>query len=65
MRETDTTPPNTGRERSQAAQYRAEAIRILLALAEVDPTVSGATLILPDGTVAHIDAATLGRGDSA
>jgi len=40
---------------------RATAIRILLTLAEVDPTVSGATLILPDGSAIYLDAAQLRR----
>lgn len=44
---------------------RAAAIRVLLALAEVDPTVSGATLILPDGSVTYLNAATLLRGGRA
>lgn len=48
-----------------AEDSRAVAIRILLALAEVDPSVSGATLILPDGTVTHLGAAQLRRGGVA
>ena len=44
---------------------RAAAIHILPALAEVDPTVSGATLILPDGSVTYLDAALLRRGGRA
>jgi hypothetical protein len=44
---------------------RAAAIRILLALAEVDPTISGATLILPDGSTAYLDATQLRRGGAA
>jgi hypothetical protein len=44
---------------------RAMAIRILLALAEVDPTISGATLILPDGSTAYLDATQLRRGGAA
>jgi hypothetical protein len=44
---------------------RAAAIRILLALAEVDPTVSAATLILPDGSIAQLDLAQLQRGGRA
>jgi hypothetical protein len=48
-----------------AEDRRATAIRILLALAEVDPTVSGATLVLPDGSVTYLDAATLRRGGRA
>jgi hypothetical protein len=44
---------------------RATAIRILLALAEVDPTISGATLILPDGSTAYLDATQLQRGGAA
>ncbi len=41
---------------------RAAAIRILLALVDVDPTVSGATLIMPDRTVTYLDAAQLRQG---
>ena len=33
---------------------RAAAIRILLALADVDPTISAAKLILPDGSIAQL-----------
>ena len=44
---------------------RAGAVRILLALAEVDPTVSGATLILPDGRTEFADAEALRRGGRA
>jgi hypothetical protein len=44
---------------------RAAAIRILLALAEVDPTISGVSLILPDGSVAYLDAAQMRRGGAA
>ena len=44
---------------------RAVAIRMLLALAEVDPTISGATLVLPDGSVTYLDAAQLRRGGTA
>ncbi len=69
MLNSTTTRPAKGASLEQAdqrdAQRRAEAIRILLALAEVDPTISGATLIQPDGTVMHIDAATLRRGGRA
>jgi hypothetical protein len=45
--------------------HRATAIRILLALAEVEPTISGATLTLPDGSVTHLDAAQMRRGGAA
>lgn len=48
-----------------AEDHRAAAIRVLLALAEVDPTVSGATLILPDGSLTYLDAAALRRGGVA
>jgi hypothetical protein len=44
---------------------RATAIRILLALAEVDLTISGASLILPDGSVTYLDAAQMRRGGAA
>jgi hypothetical protein len=44
---------------------RAAALRILLALVDVDPTISGATLILPDGSVTHFDARQLRRGGQA
>ena len=41
---------------------RAEAIRILLALAEIDPTVSGTTLILPDGRTEYLEVEKLRQG---
>jgi hypothetical protein len=44
---------------------RAAAIRILLALADVDPTIGGATLVLPDGSVTHLDVEHLQRGRRA
>ena len=44
---------------------RAVAIRILLALVEVDPTVSSAALILSDGSIARLDAAQLRRERTA
>jgi hypothetical protein len=44
---------------------RVAAIRILLALAEVDPTISGATLILPDGSMTYLAAAQMRRGGQA
>jgi len=48
-----------------ADDSRAAAIRILLALAHVDPTVSGATLILTAGSVTYLDAAAMRRGGQA
>ena len=45
-----------------AEDHRAEAIRILLALAEVDPTVSGTTLILSDGRTEYLDVEKLRQG---
>ena len=48
-----------------AEDARAAAIRVLLALADADPTLSGATLILPDGSVTYLNAATLLRGGRA
>jgi hypothetical protein len=44
---------------------RVDAIDFLLALAQADPTVSAATLILPDGTVTFLDTAALRRGGQA
>ena len=38
---------------------------MLLALAEVDPTISGATLVLPDGSMTYLDTAQLRRGGTA
>jgi hypothetical protein len=38
---------------------------MLLALAEVDPTIGGATLILPDGSTTYLDAAQLRQGGAA
>jgi hypothetical protein len=34
-----------------------DAMRLLAALAAADPTVSGVTLILPDGSMRYLDAA--------
>jgi len=39
--------------------HRVMAMRILLALAEVDPTVAGSALILPDGSATDLDLAKL------
>ena len=54
------TPMSNSQQRPLAAtaiaseDRRAAAIRILLALAEVDPTVCAAKLILPDGSIARL-----------
>jgi hypothetical protein len=48
-----------------AEDRRAAALRILLALVDADPTVSGASLILPDGSVTYLDAAQLRRDGQA
>jgi hypothetical protein len=44
---------------------RTVAIQMLLALAKVDPTICGATLILPDGSMTCLDAAQMRRGGTA
>jgi hypothetical protein len=44
---------------------RDEALRILLALAEADPTVSGVTLVLPTGEVEYLGASLLRTGGRA
>ncbi|MBN8905763.1 MAG: hypothetical protein J0H99_03880, partial [Rhodospirillales bacterium] len=63
--------PNRHQRRAAAAKARdktpapdmqrftAEAVRFLDQLAAADPTVTGATLITPDGRVRYLDAATL------
>jgi hypothetical protein len=40
---------------------RALALRILRAMAEVDPTISGATLLLKIGGIVHLTSADLRR----
>ncbi len=44
---------------------RAEMIRLLLRLAETDPTVSGATILLSDGTHEYVNADILRQGGRA
>jgi hypothetical protein len=44
---------------ASAEDRRSAAIRILLALVDVDPTVAGASLILPDGSVTYLNATQL------
>jgi hypothetical protein len=48
---------------SPSEDRRAAELRILLTLAEVDPAASGATLILPDGSVTHLDVGQLHQGE--
>ncbi len=48
-----------------AEDRRAAAIRILLALVDVDATVSGATLVTPDGSVTYLDVTQLRQGGRA
>ena len=65
------TPMSNSQQRPLATTARASedrraaAIRILLALAEVDPTISAAKLILPDGSTAQLDLAQFQRGGRA
>ena len=65
---------NRQQRRAAAAKQRQEryhgemvmlALQVLESLAAQDETVSGATLILPDGEVQFIDAACLKRGGRA
>ena len=70
-------PPNRHQRRAAAAKARnktlasdthrftAEAVHILDQLAAADPTLTGATLITPDGRVRYLDAAMLRRGGRA
>jgi hypothetical protein len=44
---------------------RVEALRIAAAMIDRDRSVSGATLIEPDGTMTYVDAAMLRRGGNA
>jgi hypothetical protein len=44
---------------------RVNAIALLMALAEADPTVTGATLIMPDGSAEFLDATRLREGGQA
>lgn len=44
---------------------RASLIRLVAVLAEIDPTISGATLITPDGDTSFVDATLLRQGGNA
>jgi hypothetical protein len=44
---------------------RASTLRILSALIEADPTVSGATIISQDGEISYIDDAAMRSGGAA
>jgi hypothetical protein len=46
----------------QKPDPRVDAIAMLMALAETDPSISGATLIGPDGKIIYLDAETLRQG---
>jgi hypothetical protein len=47
------------------ATNRTELIRLVATLAEADPTVTGATVITPEGEVDYIDGAILRQGGTA
>jgi hypothetical protein len=47
------------------ATSRAGLLRLVAALADADPTVSGATVIMPDGEFTYVDAAMLRSGGTA
>lgn len=51
-----------GSTASSAPMSLAEIIRIVHALIEADDTVSGATVVMPNGKKRYIDAATLRQG---
>jgi hypothetical protein len=44
---------------------RAELLRLVAALVDADRSVSGVTLITPDGDVTHLDAKAMRRGGQA
>jgi hypothetical protein len=50
---------------NSAVPDRAGLLRIVAAALEADDTMSGVTLIEPNGTITHIDAATLRQGGRA
>ena len=50
------TEPTRLNRPDRAALVR-DTVRLLAVLAEADPTVSGATLILPDGTMQFVSVA--------
>jgi hypothetical protein len=52
-------------ERDQERRIRRMVIQTVATLAETDSTVSGATLISPNGTVEYIDAGLLRHGGRA
>jgi hypothetical protein len=56
-------------DQRRAAQRRGDLIalahQVISDMADRDETVAGATLILPDGEVTYVDAATIRRGGSA
>jgi len=52
-------------EPDAAAPDRASLVRMVAEWADRDPSVTGATLIMPDGEVSYIDAGLLRRGGTA
>jgi phage-related protein len=54
-----------GSSAASAPMSLAEIIRIVHALIEADDTVSGATVVMPNGKKRYIDAATLRQGGAA
>jgi hypothetical protein len=47
------------------APSKAILVQLLTAMAAEDPTISGATIINPDGEIIYLDAAALRRGGNA
>jgi hypothetical protein len=62
-------PNRRQRRRAKALQRRslarADLIRLAAALAEIDSTVSGATIIMPSGEIEHLPADRLRSGGQA
>lgn len=56
------SPARPTAARDDGATTIARGYSILAALAEADPTISGATLILPSGEVVHVPAQREGGG---
>jgi hypothetical protein len=52
-------------KRDRDRRVRGLALRTVAVLVEQDPTVSGFTIITPDGTVEYLDADMLRRGGRA
>lgn len=55
----------TRAQRHHDRRVRTLALRTFAALAEADDTISGATMILPDGTSEYLDADLMRQGGRA